>query len=300
MTEGVLFIKKQYFLINSFCKGGDTNHVRKRSYCFTVTFHALSLIYPDTLMYIKSLFKERLSMKKRCKVRSFTAMRVVICLVLCVIISSAYSAESVREMMKKDITDVSSLYTFYTSHTSPYQQRYFLRYLPEYLAKLEITETPSWATTALDAALDSDYAPLAIAAVKSIGDLKLELFSDEMTERFIASEQKAYLSLSYRVAVLESFKKFNDSEKIKSNINRLLLNFPKDRICDPDFTGLMEVTMLFGAASNAPMLAKFETSVDNLLSRQEPDDKRNPDLDRIKELIQRAKRSVAVKGGHDE
>ena len=55
----------------------------------------------------------------------------------------------------------------------------------------------------------------------------------------------------------------------------------------------MEVTMLFGAAENAPMPAKFETSVDNLLSRKEPDDKRNPDLDRVKELIQRTKRSVA-------
>lgn len=116
----------------------------------------------------------------------------------------------------------------------------------------------------------------------------------------MASEQKAYQSLSYRVAVLKTLKKFNDSETMKSNISQLLLNFPEERVGDPDFTGLMEATMLFGAEVCVPMLVKFESSVDNLLSRRGPDEKDHPDLDRIKELIQRTKRSVAGKGGHDE
>ena len=239
-------------------------------------------------------------MKKRSILLQCTAVRIMVFLILCLIAVHSQAAGSVREMMKNEVFDVSSLHTFYISHNTPYQQRYFLRYLPHYLEKLEISGIPDWVFTALDAALDSDYTPLAIAAVKSIGDLKLESFSDKMTERFIASEQDANHSLSYRIAVIEAFKQFSGSEKIKSSISRLLLHFPENRIGDPDFTGLMEVTMLFGGKSEETMLAKFETRVANLLERGAPDDKRNPDLDRIKELIQRTMRSLAAKGGYDE
>lgn len=79
------------------------------------------------------------------------------------------------------------------------------------------------------------------------------------------SEQKADMSLSLRVAVLESLKKFNDSEEMKENIGLLLMNFTQERICEPDFTGLMEATMLFCGKSDATMLARFEDRIDTML-----------------------------------
>jgi len=203
-------------------------------------------------------------------------------------------------MMRNEITDVSSLQTFYINHNSAYERRNFLQYLPDYLEKFGVSDIPEWVINALDAALVSDYTPLAIAAAKSIGALKLDSFSDKMTERFIASEQEIYLSLSYRIAVLEAFKKFDSSDRIKANVSRLLNNFPQERIFDPDFSLLLEVTILFGAEENAQMLLKYESRIDTMLDRQIPEERRNPDIDRIKELIQRTKRSLALKGGQDE
>jgi len=221
-------------------------------------------------------------------------------LALVLIVISSHAARSVREMMKNEVTDVSSLQTFYINHNSSYERRYFLQYLPDYLEKFGVSEIPSWINNALNEALDSEYAPLSIAAVKSIGALKLESFSDKLSQGFIDSEKKAYLSLSYRIAVLETFKKFRNSEQMKKNISQLLQNFPKERVCDPDFTGLMEVTVLFGIEGNAQMLLKFETQVENLMERQVPDERRNPKLDRIKELIERTKKSLSLKGGRNE
>jgi len=237
-------------------------------------------------------------MKKRNKNR--TIVRIMVFLALVLITTSTQAARSVREMMKNEVTDVSSLQTFYTKHNSAYERRYFLQYLPVYLEKFGVSELPSWITNALDDALNSEYVPLSIAAIKSIGTLKLDSFSDKLTQGFIASEQEVYLSLSYRIAVLEAFKQFNDSDKIRSNLSQLLQNFPQGRIFDPDFTLLMEVTIRFGAEENAQLLSKYETRIDTMLDRQIPGERRNPDLDRIKELIERTKRSLALKGGQDE
>ena len=83
-------------------------------------------------------------------------------------------------------------------------------------------------------------------------------------------------------------------------MSQLLQNFPQGRIFDPDFTLLMEVTIRFGAEENAQLLSKYETRIDTMLDRQIPGERRNPDLDRIKDLIERTKRSLAMKGGQDE
>jgi len=97
-------------------------------------------------------------------------------LALVLIVISSHAARSVREMMKNEVTDVSSLQTFYTKHNSAYERRYFLQYLPDYLEKFGVSETPGWVITALNDALKSNDAPLSISAVKTIGMLKLESF----------------------------------------------------------------------------------------------------------------------------
>jgi len=239
-------------------------------------------------------------MKKRCIILNHATVRIMMFLILGLIATSSHAARSVREIMKTEVTDISSLYTFYTNHNSSYERRYFLKYLPDYLIKFGISEIPEWVTNAFDDALDSDYVPLAIAAAKSIGALKLDSFSDKMTERFITSEKKAYLSLSYRIAVLEAFKRFDNSEKVKGNVSRLLKNFPQERVFDPDFTELMEVAILFCVKSDMVMLSRFENRIATMPETQAPDERRNPDLERIKGLLQRVKRSLALKGGHDE
>ena len=237
-------------------------------------------------------------MKKRNKNR--TIVRIMVFLALVLITTSTQAARSVREMMKNEVTDVSSLQTFYINHNSAYERRNFLQYLPGYLEKFGVSETPGWVITALDEALKSNDAPLSISAVKTIGMLKLESFSDELTQGFINSGQKAHLALTYRIAVLESLKKFDSSDEMKNNVSTLLQNFPEWRIRDSDFAGLMEIAVRFGVKENALLLQKFETHVDNLLNSHEPDEKRSRELNEIKEMIQRTKGSLALKGGQNE
>ena len=237
-------------------------------------------------------------MKKRNKNR--TIVRIMVFLALVLITTSTQAARSVQEMMKNEVTDVSSLQTFYTKHNSSYERRYFLQYLPVYLEKYEVSETPGWVITALNDALKSNDAPLSISAVKTIGMLKLESFSDELTQGFINSGQKAHLALTYRIAVLESLKKFDRSDEMKNNVSVLLQNFPEWRIRDSDFAGLMEIAVRFGVKENALLFEKFETHVDNLLNSHEPDEKRRRELNEIKEMIQRTKSSLSLKGGQNE
>ena len=87
-------------------------------------------------------------MKKRNKNR--TIVRIMVFLALVLITTSTQAARSVREMMKNEVTDVSSLQTFYTKHNSAYERRYFLQYLPVYLEIFGVSELPSWITNALD------------------------------------------------------------------------------------------------------------------------------------------------------
>ena len=121
-----------------------------------------------------------------------------------------------------------------------------------------------------------------------------------MTQGFINSGQKAHLALTYRIAVLESLKKFDSSDEMKNNVSVLLQNFPEWRIRDSDFAGLMKIAVRFGVKENALLFEKFETHVDNLLNSHEPDEKRRRELNEIKEMIQRTKSSLSLKGGQNE
>lgn len=207
---------------------------------------------------------------------------------------------SVREIMQQEVTSLSGLYDFYAAHTAPYERRYFMQYAPDYLTKFGVSEAPLWLTLALDSALGSTYVPLNIAAVRCIGALKIEAFSDKLTNEFINSGKKPDLSLSFRLAVLESMKKFDPSQKMEENIGLLLKNFQQELILDADFSALMEATMLFGGKTYMPYLDKFDAKADEALSSNGQAPEKKKDIYRVKELITRAKKSISAKEGKNE
>jgi hypothetical protein len=163
-----------------------------------------------------------------------------------------------------------------------------------------VSEVPAWLAIALDSALGSSYVPLAISAVRCIGDMKIESYSDELVNEFLNSGKKADLALSFRIAVLESLKKFDPSAKMEENIGLLLKNFPQERICDPDFTALMEATTVFGNKKYMSYLDSFDARINNALSSNGLPPEIKNDLYRIKELIKRTKNSISVKEVYHE
>ena len=231
---------------------------------------------------------------KRIRSRAFTIAQNMF-IALCCIITFSNAAESVREMMAEEVTTLPSLYDFYSKHTSPYERRYFMQYAPEYLAKFGVSDAPLWLSLALDSALGSNYVPLTISAVNCIGDMKIESFSGKLVNEFNNSGKKPDLSLAFRIAVLESFKKFPPSLTMEENIGLLLKNFRLDRIFDPDFTALMEATMLFGSKEYISYIDNFEAKVNSITSLNVQAPEKQYELNRVKQLIKRTKNSISVK-----
>jgi len=213
------------------------------------------------------------------------------------IASFGYTAESVREMMEKEVGSVSSLQSFYETHTKPYERRYIIQYAPEYLTKFSASETPGWLIKALEDAVNSKNQPLVIAAIKCIGVLKLEQFSENVTALFTDAYQKntAY-AIAKRIAVLDAMKNFSENT-INEKIPELVKSYSELLIGDPVFEKLMESVVLFSDASLVTELSRFEVQAQKGVEENKDKPERQQEYARIAQMISRTKNSISKKGG---
>ena len=240
-------------------------------------------------------------MNARQKKRTFLMLSTLLfAFIMLCSISSAGAAASVREQMEKEATSLTSLQSFYETHTKPYERRYIIQYAPEYLVKFAVTEAPAWIIKALDEALNGSYDPLVVSAIQCIGELKIESFSDELTDLFISAPQKsAAFATSFRMAVLDAMKNFNE-ESVNKKLHQLIKSYSELLICDPAFDKLMETVVLFGDESLVSELSRFEAHAQKRLETNKDDPERQREYARILQLISRTKHSVSAKGGKDE
>jgi hypothetical protein len=213
--------------------------------------------------------------------------------------------------MQKEATSIESLKSFYKTHYKPYDRRYTIQYLPQYLLKFNVQQTPDWAIEALDSALDDSYAPLAVAAMRCIGDLKLAAFADRLTACFIkAPARNSASQYSVRIAVLESMQKF-DSTTVQEYLPALVDSYSEELIFSQVFEKLMETVVLYGQPALEEKVDRFETFAGNTLVQHESViksgkviDRQNdpfyPEYSRVIQIIKRAKLSLTHKGGSHE
>jgi hypothetical protein len=237
--------------------------------------------------------------------------KVFICAFVTFCCLSQVHAVSVRERMQNEVTSIKSLKSFYKTNYKPYDRRYTIQYLPQYLLKLNVQQTPDWVIEALDSALDDSYAPLAVAAMRCIGDLKLAAFADRLTSSFAKAPARNPASqYSARLAVLESMRKF-DSTTVQEYLPALVDSYSEELIFSQVFEKLMETVVSYGQPALEEKVDRFETFAVNTLAQHENEmklkktvDKQNdpfyPEYSRVMQAIKRAKLSLAHKGGSHE
>ncbi|MBN1984614.1 MAG: hypothetical protein JW795_24015 [Chitinivibrionales bacterium] len=223
---------------------------------------------------------------------------------LAVAVGSIFSAPdyrlSIREIMDKEVTDTSKLQLFYISHSSAYEKRYIVQYIPDFLTKFEIKQAPGWIVNALDTALSSSDGPLSAAAAMSIGKLNMSEFADRLAAEFVdAPKKKGGHFLDFQVAVLDALPSL-DQEKNKKNLSKILKSHPKEVIFGEVFDRLMNVTMLFGDSTHIKELEKFEVSAKKLADQNKSNKLIHDQIVEVIDRVTKIKKAVSEKGGKHE
>lgn len=172
---------------------------------------------------------------------------------------------------------------FYMLNRTPYERKYCMLYAPKYI---KAKKAPEWLHYEIKKALMDIHSPLALNAIKTIGELKLKRYSKNLVFLFSSLCEEPV-----RVEILKSLQSIHECKNVP--VNQLLKHYSTKLVGCDSFALLLQMTAQFGNDASVKEVERFEKSI---LGIQEAI-VRDPLMDIVKTI---KGQNLLEKGGQNE